>query len=152
LDDEVVHRIWKVDDFDAQSDYLACAATTQTFDYMVDCKVRYGYLTNGETTIFLKIDANSGESLYHISQPTQEVQTHREEHKYYTAVSQAVSFCLISHKSPNLSQDEVRAVKEKVKRWKVHDDKIIKKLPQSELKPSPAHSEYLPSPGVGSVN
>ncbi|KAF4125460.1 hypothetical protein GMORB2_4300 [Geosmithia morbida] len=75
---KVVHKqtipTTEPDKFKHYAERLTAAAVTQTYHYMVEAGLEYGYLTNGDAIVFLKIDwADPTVLRYHLARPSREV-------------------------------------------------------------------------------
>ncbi|KAL8917600.1 MAG: hypothetical protein Q9208_007846 [Pyrenodesmia sp. 3 TL-2023] len=105
---------------------LLAIATTQTYDYMLDCGCSYGCIVTGETLVFLKIDEADTTTLhYHIANPFREAggKTGPFEASK-TSVAQALTFFLIASSSVPHGQDWIQEAKAAAPVWIVDHDKV----------------------------
>lgn len=85
-----------------RTEELIAMALTQVFDYMVRNEVTYGYVTAGESLLFLHVDQSDLQTLYcHVCLPGEDVGDQSDENwssnrVAYTAVAQLASFCLLT--------------------------------------------------------
>ena len=157
---EVVNRATvpsKEDDprgyFNYRADRMVAAAVTQTFSYMIEHGLEFGYLSTGEAFVFLQVREKEPETVYYrLCIPNQEVgvetgwqfRSKRKNKLHLTAVSQVSAFCLQSMKTSPRSQewqDKARAI---LPTWNTDLDAIIREIPwtkRKELVPS----AYQPS-------
>ncbi|KAL8845749.1 MAG: hypothetical protein Q9221_009107 [Calogaya cf. arnoldii] len=106
---------------------LLATATTQTYDYMLDCACSYGCIVTGETLVFLKIDHGDTTTLrYHIADPFREAGggTGQSFKASKTSVAQALIFFLMASSSTPHGQDWVREAKAAAPVWIVDHDKV----------------------------
>ena len=153
--EDVVNRPTRPDSKDAteffqyQADRLAAAAVTQTFDYMIEAGLTYGFLTTGEAIVFLKIDWTDPITLwYHLAEPGPEVDEHKDNFLCCTAVSQVLAFTVLALDSESRRQaygqdDRSRAIGG-LKIWKEDPEFMLQSIPSSERKPPPASPGYNP--------
>lgn len=130
--DEVVNKptIPKADPakFQHYSDLLTAAAVTQTYHYMVEAGLEYGYLTNGDAIVFLKIDwADPTVLYYHLAQPSREVAVN-EDPIYSNAVCQVLAFTLLALQTTPHRNDERSAAIKNCKKWVVDFDAMLDKI------------------------
>ncbi|KAI1736671.1 hypothetical protein F4680DRAFT_451761 [Xylaria scruposa] len=85
------------EDFDSSSRYTTVAVIVQLFSYMVKNQVQYGYVSTGETFIFLYIpDDNISDVYYHVCVPNDDVAEQNPDRLYQTSVAQVLAFVLRS--------------------------------------------------------
>ncbi|KAI1302514.1 hypothetical protein F5Y03DRAFT_407847 [Xylaria venustula] len=137
---EVVNRATKptVEDAEAlfqyHADRLAVAAATQTFHYMIEGGLEYGFLTTGEALVFLRIDwADPTTLYYHLAEPGQEV----------------LAFSLLALGLPGErrehGQEARRVAIGRLKTWTEDYDIILRSIPASERKAPPNSPAYRPT-------
>lgn len=65
--DPISHLLNRVEEMDsvAYAEFLVVAAIVQTFDYMVESRLQYGYIYTGEAPVFLHIRENEPETVYY---------------------------------------------------------------------------------------
>ncbi|KAK3940944.1 hypothetical protein QBC46DRAFT_363713 [Diplogelasinospora grovesii] len=123
--------------FQYHADRLAAAAVTQTFDYMIEAGLTYGFLTTGEAIVFLKIDWTHPITLYyHLAEPGPEVNEHRDNFLCCTAVSQAYE--------QEHGQDDRRRAMDNLKTWTEDYETILRSIPLSERAAPSTSSAYKP--------
>ncbi|KAI1499333.1 hypothetical protein F5X99DRAFT_430823 [Biscogniauxia marginata] len=151
---EVINRPTKPTAADSEAlfryyaDWLVAAVVTQTFHYMIQGGLEYGFMTTGEAIVFLKIDwADPTTIYYHLAEPKEEVLAHGDNRYYCTAVSQILAFSLIALGSPGQQrshgQKERAAAEKRLRRWTV-DYKII-------LQSTKADGQMVPPSTIGYV-
>ncbi|KAF5133084.1 Polysialic acid O-acetyltransferase [Metarhizium anisopliae] len=138
---------------DAQGHYeywakrLTAAAITQTYHYMIEGGVSYGILTNGEATVFLKVDWNSPDTvLYHVAEPKEEA-PFQSELISCTAVSQWLSFILLALNEREVRNQGMReSVKSRLQKWNCdNDNEILRNMTPSTTSSSTPKTPYKPS-------
>lgn len=91
--------------FQYHADRFVAAATTQTYLYMLESGLEYSCIITGEAMVFLRIRKEEPNTLYyHLAEPKEEVQTGDTFQHSLTAVSQLLSFCLLSIRSTRRNQ------------------------------------------------
>ncbi|KIE00682.1 Protein kinase-like domain protein, partial [Metarhizium majus ARSEF 297] len=128
---------------------LTAAAITQTYHYMIEGGVSYGILTNGEATVFLKVDWNSPDTvLYHVAEPKEEI-PFQSELISCTAVSQYLSFILLAlsqRDQERVQNQEMRErVKSRLKKWTRVDEETLRNVTPVKTPPSAPKTPYEPS-------
>ncbi|KAI4192605.1 MAG: hypothetical protein LQ346_004235 [Caloplaca aetnensis] len=117
---------------------LLAAATTQTYDYMLECGCLYGCIVTGETLVFLKIDEEDTTTLYyHIADPFREAEGESFQgfQPSKTSVAQALTFFLMASPSIPYSQGWVQRAKAAAQVWTVDHGKISpEKTPKKRRK------------------
>ena len=138
--------------FQYQAERWVAAAITQTFSYMIEHGLEYGYLGTGEAYVFLRVRDESPETVYyHLCIPKQELtegtgwrpDSDDENLLHLTAVSQVFAFCLQALETKPRSQ----AWREKARQlppWKVNIEAILHEIPETVRKEL-VHSPYKPS-------
>ncbi|KAI5861998.1 hypothetical protein GGS23DRAFT_574075 [Durotheca rogersii] len=150
------------DKFKHYAELLSTAAVTQTYHYMLEAGLEYGYLTNGEAIVFLKIDwADPTVLFFHLAQPSREVVVD-EDPIYSNAVSQVLAFTLLALQGSPHGNDERTAATSKCDKWEVDFSYILDKVIQNEEREAqeagpktpqakkhrrtPSSPEWLPKP------
>ncbi|CAI0649851.1 unnamed protein product [Colletotrichum noveboracense] len=116
---------------------LTAAAITQTYHNMIEGGLEYGLLTTGEAIVFLRIDwAESETLLYHLAEPTAEVQAYPDHAHLWTAVGQYLAFSLMAVGLPGQrklhGQDERRDVMKNLKTWLEDIETTLRSLPDGK--------------------
>ncbi|EEH03786.1 conserved hypothetical protein [Histoplasma capsulatum G186AR] len=135
------------------------ACISQTFSYMIQAGLEYGYLCTGETFIFLRVDPDDPTTVYYyLSVPNDDVGettgwvsgTNCENRLHLTAIGQVMTFTLRALRTPPRDQAWRNHAEMVLKKWKVkHNDFVSdsenssgKKL--SEYKRNrPSRNEYI---------
>ncbi|KAH6632803.1 hypothetical protein F5144DRAFT_621488 [Chaetomium tenue] len=134
--------------FQYNSDRLAAAAVTQTFDYMIQAGLTYGCVTTGEGFVFLKIDwTHPITLLYHLAEPAAEVDEHRDNLHCCTAVSQVLAFTVLAldaQARQEHGQNERWRAMEGLKTGAEDWDTILRSIPLSERAAPPTSPAYRP--------
>ncbi|KAG8405864.1 hypothetical protein J3459_020915 [Metarhizium acridum] len=128
---------------------LTAAAVTQAYHYMIEGGVSYGIMSNGEATVFLKVDwSNPGTLLYHLAEPKSEVPAHHPDGIIScSAVGQYLSFTLLAlsqhHQHGERGQEERETVKKNLQRWKYNIDQMLLDMSPDNHKPrSPVDPDF----------
>ncbi|KAG8422115.1 hypothetical protein J3459_010700 [Metarhizium acridum] len=128
---------------------LTAAAVTQAYHYMIEGGVSYGIMSNGEATVFLKVDwSNPGTLLYHLAEPKSEVPAHHPDGFIScSAVGQYLSFTLLAlsqhHQHGERGQEERETVKKNLQRWKYNIDQMLLDMSPDNHKPrSPVDPDF----------
>ncbi|KAI2615512.1 hypothetical protein GGR54DRAFT_612797 [Hypoxylon sp. NC1633] len=134
--DEVVNKpTIPTDEPDKSKHYaelLSTAAVTQTYHYMLEAGLEYGYLTNGDAIVFLKIDwADPTKLFFHLAQPSREVVVN-EDPIYSNAVCQVLAFTLLASQTSQHDNDERVAATKICGEWEVDFDSILDKITQDD--------------------
>ena len=89
--------------FQYQADRWVASAVTQTFSYIIENGLEYGYLGTGEAYMFLRVHKNNPDTVYYrLCIPREEVgketgwgpDSDHENRLHLTAMSQVSAFCL----------------------------------------------------------
>ncbi|KAM3504235.1 hypothetical protein MY11210_008431 [Beauveria gryllotalpidicola] len=124
--------------FKHYAELLSTAAVTQTYHYMLEAGLEYGYLTNGDAIVFLNIDWTDPTVLrYHLARPSREVLVDQDA-AWSNAVCQVLAFTIMALQSSQHSNDERVAAANKCNKWLVDFglvlDKILKEEEEREKK------------------
>ncbi|KAL9122915.1 MAG: hypothetical protein Q9187_000527 [Circinaria calcarea] len=122
------------------ADKLAAAVVTQTFHYMVENGLEFSYITTGEAFVFLHVQKEDPTTLYyHLAVPGDEVSNEEPEFSIpQIAISQVMSLCLIAFQSEQRNHRWRRDAKKKLKKYIVDYEAILRQIPETERKLSPA--------------
>ncbi|ROT38428.1 hypothetical protein SODALDRAFT_333001 [Sodiomyces alkalinus F11] len=128
------------------AELLSTAAVTQTYHYMLEAGLEYGYLANGDSFVFLKIDwDNPKELFYHLAYPAYEVEANHDL-VWSNAVCQVLAFTLLALQTTQHDNDERNAATTTSKKWRVDFeamvDRIIRMEEEEEAK---AHGPSTPT-------
>lgn len=127
------------------ADRLVAAAITQTYLYMLESGVEYSCIVTGEAVVFLWIREQESNTLYyHLAEPNEEVHASNEDDFQYslTAVSQLLSFCLMSIRSERRSQGWRDASIKSAQRWTVDWNQVLRGIPEDEETSNAPPSAY----------
>ena len=149
--EEVIQRTTTPTNPDEKSkcnaDLLVGAAVTQTFGYMIEEGVEYGYLTNGQAFVFLRIREDDPTTLYYyLTEPNLDADI-LDDYGFrhpHTAIGRVLSLCLMSFGSRRRDQTWRSRAVTQLYRWEDEFEHIIHQMPASERKQTPPESEYLP--------
>ncbi|KAL6854712.1 hypothetical protein ACO1O0_005837 [Amphichorda felina] len=120
------------DIFNHYAELLSAAAVTQTYHYMVEAGLEYGYLTNGAAIVFLNIDWDNPTVLrYHLAQPSREVAGDGDP-VYSNAISQVLAFTILALRSSQHSNKERVEAAEKCEKWEVDFGYILDQITKEE--------------------
>ena len=141
--------------FRYQADRWVAAAVTQTFSYMIENGLEYGYLGTGEAYVFLRVQEDNPETAYYrLCIPKEEVgketgwrpDSDQKNRLHLTAVAQVSAFCLQAVESKPRSQQWQKEARDKVPTWEVNFEAILNEIPVTERKELVASpSPYQPS-------
>ena len=135
--------------FRYHAERVAAAVLTQTFSYMIRAGTRRGYMTMGETIVFLRIPSKDASTLeFHLAEPRLDVEAQHSiqpagEFLHRTAVSQVVAFSLAALESPVVSQKWQERAIESLPVWEVDYHAILAAIPET-IRRSPPTSNYVP--------
>ena len=149
LPTEVIYRATIPTDpqekFSYNADKVVAAALTQTYSYMLESGIEYSCIITGEAMVFLWIEENDPNTLhYHLAEPNEEVSAGIElgfQHPL-TAISQLLSFCLLSFQSKRRSQHWRDTSIQHAQTWTDDWKKILRDIPREERKSDPPPSAY----------
>ncbi|KAF4123721.1 Conserved hypothetical, protein [Geosmithia morbida] len=120
--------------FQHYAELLASAAVTQAYHCMLESGLEFGYITNGDAVIFLKIDwTNTTELFYHLALSSLEVEAD-EDPIYANTVAQVLAFTLLAFDSGQHSDDERNAAVKASRKWEVGSDYILDEISREELR------------------
>ncbi|KAM3428823.1 hypothetical protein NHJ13734_008431 [Beauveria thailandica] len=124
--------------FKHYAELLSAAAVTQTYHYMLEAGLEYGYLTNGDAIVFLNIDWTDPTVLrYHLARPSREVLVDQDA-AWSNAVCQVLAFTMMALQSSQHSNDERVAAANQCNKWLVDYgcvlDQILKEEEEREKK------------------
>lgn len=119
--------------FQWRADYISASVAAQTFHYMIENGLEYGYITTGETFVFLRVKSNDPQTLYyHVSVPKIEVNNESQTFELdRTSIGQVVSFILMASQSAPKGQTWRGEAKKQLKRWRVDHASILVQLSES---------------------
>lgn len=121
------------------AELLSAAAVTQTYHYMLEAGLEYGYVTNGDSFVFLKINwDNPKELFYHVALPGHEVKVN-DDLIWSNAVCQVLAFTLLALQSTQHDNDARNAATSTSKKWKVDFEYVVDKVIKIEDKAAEAH-------------
>ncbi|KAM0665024.1 hypothetical protein ACQRIU_006177 [Beauveria bassiana] len=128
--------------FKHYAELLSAAAVTQTYHFMLEAGLEYGYSTNGDAIVFLNIDWTDPTVLrYHLARPAREELVDQDA-TWSNAVCQVLAFTVMALQSSQHSNDERVAAANKCNKWLVDFghvlDQILKEEEEREKKA--AHS------------
>ncbi|OAA62573.1 Protein kinase-like domain protein [Niveomyces insectorum RCEF 264] len=121
--------------FQHYAELLSTAAVTQTYHYMLEAGLAYGYLTNGDAIVFLKIDWATDPTVlfYHLAQPAREVVVD-EDPAYSNAVCQVLVFTVLALQARQRGNDERVAATRRCATWEVDFGWILDRITEAEEK------------------
>ena len=139
--------------FSYRADRLVAAAVTQTFSYMMEHGLEYGYLCTGEAFVFFHVREDHPETVYyHLCIPNEDVgeetgwrpDSSDDNRLHLTAVAQVSAFCLQAVKTTPRSQEWQEKAREALGTWVVDYDAILDEIPETKRKEL-FYSPYVPS-------
>lgn len=121
--------------------YLIAAIISQTYHYMIQAGLEYGYVCTGEAFIFLRIPSSEPTTvLYFLSIPSVEVGkatgfsndpgSSDDNRLHLTAVGQVLAFTLRSLQSAPRDQAWVDSAQSQLEKWGDVDDTTISVIPE----------------------
>ncbi|KAL1845632.1 hypothetical protein Daus18300_014487 [Diaporthe australafricana] len=122
---------------------LAAAVITQLFSYMISKGIQYGYVSTGQTFIFLYIPDDPTVVFYSVCVPNLDVLEDDENRLHRTAVAQVFAFILraIRARPPPQSWHEAA---ERLDTWGVEFEDVLSKIPATVRKAKERASPYKP--------
>lgn len=124
------------------------AAITQTFSYMIDTGLEFGYICTGEAFIFLQVPEEATTVKYYLAVPKGDVgkttwtpNSNEANRLSMTALGQVLAFTPRAMKSSPRNQNWRNNAKSTLKTWEVVYNDLLDALPLDDV-PS---SEYRPS-------
>ncbi|KAL9005866.1 MAG: hypothetical protein Q9188_001374 [Gyalolechia gomerana] len=132
-----------------EAKWLAAAAASQTYDYMLKSGAIYGCLVTGESIVFLWLDINKPDTLYyHLALPKLEVYNDKYPTTFlhpYTAVGYLATFCQMALHAEPRGEDWRKAAIEESEVWIIDMEKRLRQMEAhllKELRTSPKHSPF----------
>ncbi|KAL8968310.1 MAG: hypothetical protein Q9197_004950 [Variospora fuerteventurae] len=132
-----------------EAKWLAAAAASQTYDYMLKSGANYGCIVTGESIVFLRLDVDKPDTLYyHLALPKLEVYNDKYPTKFlhpYTAVGYLATFCRMALHAEPRDEDWRKAAIEESEVWIIDMEKRLLQMEtdvQQELRTSPKHSPF----------
>ncbi|KAK3933899.1 hypothetical protein QBC46DRAFT_462886 [Diplogelasinospora grovesii] len=121
------------EDFAFTSRALAAAVVTQLFSYMIGKGIQYGYVSTGQTFVFLYIPDDPTIVYYYVSVPNLDVLDDDETRLHRTAVAQVFAFVLQSLRvePPPQSWHDAAAG---LDTWAVEFDDVLSRIPETVRK------------------
>ncbi|DAA77897.1 TPA_exp: Uncharacterized protein A8136_5600 [Trichophyton benhamiae CBS 112371] len=121
---------------------MVAAVITQTFSYMIQARIEFGYVSTGELFIFLRIDPNDPTTVYYYrSTPNEDVgestgwtgdsdggtsdsdsstsDSGGHNRLHLTAIGQVLAFTLRALRSPPHGQNWPADTEERLKKWEI---------------------------------
>ncbi|KAI4172203.1 MAG: hypothetical protein LQ346_008644 [Caloplaca aetnensis] len=148
VDKEVIHRktIPQDDTGKAQhmADYLAAAASSQTYEYMLEGKCEYGCIVTGESIVFLRLTKEKPKTLeYCLKEPSIAGEDtiggfqHNE-----TAIAQVLSLFFMALDSKNLTNGWMADAEQRASKWHRNDAEFLEGIPETIRKCPPLSPAY----------
>ncbi|KAI9836284.1 MAG: hypothetical protein M1819_001621 [Sarea resinae] len=129
------------------ADKLVATAIAQTYSYMIESGLEYGYVCTGEAYVFLMIDWKSPDTVhYHLAEPNEEVKQIETVSGVFimrTAIAQVLSFAQMASRADIHEQNERRYVMQGLSTFTVDYEEVLRRIPEDELATSPS-SAYKP--------
>lgn len=117
----------------------AAAAISQLFSYMVQNGTEYGYITTGQSYLFLHVKENEPTSAYfHLAVPNEDVTDDSSK----SAVSRVLCFSLLALDSKPLGQEWIRSALEVCQKWITNEEKVVEDMSPGEESREPEDSGY----------
>jgi hypothetical protein len=122
--------------------YLSCAALTQTFEYTIKSGSEFSILTNRRIKVILRILEEHPETLYYcVVEPARDAEPNHEDpfgFRYpYTTISCQLCLTLMALQSPPRSQIWCNQAIDRLHRWEIDSEEVIRSIPESDRKKSP---------------
>ncbi|KAJ4310298.1 hypothetical protein N0V84_011050 [Fusarium piperis] len=121
--------------FRYHAEKLTAHALTDVYDQLIEEGLKYGLVTTGEATVFLKLDWDEPGTLhYHLAEFGPEVSAaHPSDAPMCTAVGQHLAFSLVALRQRSRhSQQERGMAMTRLKTWKADFVEIWRSIPESE--------------------
>ncbi|KAH6675940.1 hypothetical protein B0J14DRAFT_477695, partial [Halenospora varia] len=139
IPEDVINRITiptdPEDKFVYHSEWLTAAALTQTYAYMIENGLEYSKLVTGEADVFLLVKEDEPHTLYyHLAEPNIEAEAQSEVDIVLcrTAVSQTLTFSLMTLDSKPRSQTWRNHALETACRAVIDHEAILRQIPTEE--------------------
>ncbi|KAJ8065265.1 hypothetical protein OCU04_005964 [Sclerotinia nivalis] len=143
--DENDQEIDNPEHFKYHADRLGASVIAQTFSYMIQGGVQYGYITTGEAFVFLHIQLDDpGTVYYHLIEPKVDVAVEMDANQEFvdrTAVSQVLAFSLLAMESEPTSQTWRENAMNVLDTWEVEYEAVLREIPENVRK-NPPPSKY----------
>lgn len=130
--------------FQHKAEELVAAGLAQAYTYMLQTGLEYGCLETGESTVFLRVDKDTPNTLfYHLAIPQSEVQQFLKTNvgtdtpfpSSLTALGQMSSFVLMALQSLPRPQDWRDAALKGAYVWDPDEEKALRQIPVQDAKP-----------------
>ena len=133
--------------FTQLAEEFVAKVATQIYDYMLKSGIEYGCIATGEALVFVRIDYGSlaRNMYYHLAEPKFE---HDDADSMglpavsLTAVAQLFSFTLMAFGATSHNQEARSEALRDAMRWTKDDAKLLRKMSDPQIKPSPPPSAY----------
>ncbi|KAL7622747.1 hypothetical protein AAE478_006425 [Parahypoxylon ruwenzoriense] len=125
------------------SKWLTTAVITQLYSYMITKGIQYGYVSTGETFIFLHIPDDPLIVYYYACVPNLDVLDDDENRLHRTAVAQVFAFVLMALRTRPPSVAWYDRALSQLGVWVVEYDDVLKRIPETVRK-QPPMSPYKP--------
>ncbi|CAL3961971.1 unnamed protein product [Diplocarpon coronariae] len=149
IPEDVINRITiptdPEDKFVYHSEWLATAALTQTYAYMIENGLEYSKLTTGEADVLLQLKEDEPHTLYyHLAEPKFEAEAQSEVDILLcrTAVAQTLTFCLMALDSKPRSQKWRNDALDTAYRAVIDHEAILRQIPAEEKTLTPPPSVF----------
>ncbi|KAM6514126.1 hypothetical protein FALCPG4_015286 [Fusarium falciforme] len=111
------HKLSAGDDrVDERAEERVAKALAQTFHYMVCCRTSFGYLTAGNSLIFLHVGEDARVLYYHMVHPDTSAEGETLD-PFFTAVAQLSAFCLQSFLDPGKTEQWLESEQADLQVW-----------------------------------
>ncbi|KAI4189528.1 MAG: hypothetical protein LQ346_005099 [Caloplaca aetnensis] len=132
-----------------EAKWLAAAAASQTYDYMLKSGAMYSCIVTGESIVFLWFDMDEPDTLYyHLALPRLEVYSEEDPDTFlhpYTAIGYLATFCQMASHARPLGEDWRKAAVGKADAWIIDMEKRLEQLTaevKEKLQASPKYSPF----------
>ncbi|KAK3361655.1 hypothetical protein B0T24DRAFT_112663 [Lasiosphaeria ovina] len=122
---------------------LTAAVVTQLFSYMIGKGIQYGYVSTGQTFIFLYIPKDPTKVFYNVCVPNLDVLDDDENRLHRTAVAQVFAFIVQAIRTQPPPQSWHDAA-ESLDTWDVEFEDVLSKIPATVRKDTKRASPYIP--------
>ncbi|KAG8532351.1 uncharacterized protein KY384_002836 [Bacidia gigantensis] len=122
---------------------IVAATVTQIFNAMIKGRVRFAYVTTGESYLWLHITRDDPYTLHwRLTNPNQVSSSAAAEREYSnTAVSEVLGFCLMAIERSRFQQEWGDHVEQRLPRFGIDDQEVLQNIPETAAKTS-FHSYY----------
>ncbi|KAG8527236.1 uncharacterized protein KY384_007980 [Bacidia gigantensis] len=140
--EEVINRVETLTTLKDHAELLMTAVACQTYDYMLESRLQYGFFSTGEIYVFLHIDPKDPTTLlYFPCVPKVELEdgtnwdsastAEKDNRLHETALGRVFIFCLQALQSERLSHEWLVQAKNVVRRWEPDHQAMLDRITET---------------------